>query len=311
MPKPAESAAGSIYDLGYRNYEGVRLGRRYAVLSLYIQSLRGIFGFGRHTSSKIIPIGLTIIALLPAVIQLGVTSIAPDAIEPSGMFQPSDYYEFIQWPLALFVAAVGPELLGRDQRNRTLSLYFSRALLRSDYVLAKLAALTSALIIISLVPQLLVFAGNALGGSDSLQYVRDNWRDIAPIVGSGLLLSLFMSSIALAIASQTSRWQLASGGVIAYFGITFALGAILVSSFPNGPAGYSLLFSGFHVARAITLWLFGITPMLSFDQDGEGGGLTTDLVNADVSLFLYAIAAGVTIAITLAITYLRYRRLSV
>jgi ABC-2 type transport system permease protein len=207
MPKPAESAAGNIYDLGYRNYEGVRLGRRHAVLALYVQSLRGIFGFGRHTSSKIIPIGLTIIALLPAVIQLGVTAITPDAIEPSGMFQPSDYYEFIQWPLVLFVAAVGPELLGRDQRNHTLSLYFSRALLRSDYVLAKLAALASALIIISLVPQLLVFAGNAFAGSDSLQYVRDNWRDIAPIVGSGILLSLFMSSIALAIASQTSRWN--------------------------------------------------------------------------------------------------------
>jgi ABC-2 type transport system permease protein len=308
MPKPAESAAGNIYDLGYRNYEGVRLGRRYAVLSLYIQSLRGIFGFGRHTSSKIIPIGLTIIAFLPAVIQLGVTAITPDAIEPSGMFQPSDYYEFIQWPLVLFVAAVGPELLGRDQRNHTLSLYFSRALLRSDYVLAKLAALASALIIISLVPQLLVFAGNAFAGSDSLQYVRDNWRDIAPIVGSGILLSLFMSSIALAIASQTSRWQLASGGVIAYFGITWVLGSILVYSFPNGPAGYSLLFSGFHVARGITLWLFGITPMLSVD--GSSGGLTTDLVNADISLFLYAIAAGVTIAITLAITYRRYRRLT-
>jgi hypothetical protein len=44
--------------------------------------------------------------------------------------------------------------------------------------------------------------------------------------------------------------------------------------------------------------------------DGSSGGLTTDLVNADISLFLYAIAAGVTIAITLAITYRRYRRLT-
>ncbi len=66
MQGPAESAAGSIYDLGYRNYEGVRLGRRHAILSLYIQSLRGVFGFGRHTSSKIIPMGLAIVALLPA-----------------------------------------------------------------------------------------------------------------------------------------------------------------------------------------------------------------------------------------------------
>jgi ABC-2 type transport system permease protein len=308
MPEPAESAAGSIYDLGYRHYEGTRLGRRHAVLSLYIQSLRGVFGFGRHTSSKIIPIGLTIVALLPALIQLGFISIAKDNIAASDIFQPSDYYEFIQWPLALFVAAVGPELVGRDQRNRTLSLYFSRALLRSDYVLAKVASLATALIIISLVPQLLVFAGNSLAGANSLDYLRDHWRDIAPIIGSGILLSLLLSSIAIAIASQTSRWQLASGGVVGYFAITYALGSILVASFPNGPAGYSLLFSGFHVARGVTLWLFGLTPMLSLNGDS---GLGDDLARADLPTFAYAIAAGVTIAITLAITYRRYRRLDV
>jgi len=304
MPKPAESAEGSIYDLGYRKYEGVRLGRRHAVFSLYIHSLRGIFGFGRHKSSKIIPIGLTIIALLPAIIQLGVISIASEVIEPSGLFQPADYFEYVQWLLALFVAAVGPELLGRDQRNRTLSLYFSHALLRSDYVLAKLAALATALITISLVPQILVFAGNALSGDDALEYLRHNWGDVAPIIVSGVLISLLMSSVTLAIASQTPRWQLASGGVIAYFGITFALGSILVSSLPNGPAGYSLLLSGFHVARGITSWLFGLTPVLS--DEGEGG-----LAQADIPLFLYTVAACVTIAIALAITYRRYRRLIV
>ena len=114
--------------------------------------------------------------------------------------------------------------------------------------------------------------------------------------------------IALAIASQTSRWQLASGGVVAYFAITFALGAILVSSFPDSAAGYSLLFSGFYVARGVTLWLFGITPMLGTDGDG---GLATELARADLPVSLYAIAAVVTIAITLAVTYRRYRRLSV
>ena len=117
-----------------------------------------------------------------------------------------------------------------------------------------------------------------------------------------------MSSIAIAIASQTSRWQLASGGVVAFFGIGLALGSILVTSFPDSAAGYSLLCSGFHVARGVTLWLFGLTPMLSVD--GEGG-LATDLARADISLVVYPIAAGVTMAVTLAVTYRRYRRLNV
>jgi ABC-2 type transport system permease protein len=302
MSEPAESAAGSIYDLGYRHYEGTRLGRRHAVFSLYIQSLRGVFGFGRHTSSKILPIGLTIVALLPAVVQLGVISITSEAFAASDIFQPWQYYEFIQWPLALFVAAVGPELVGRDQRNRTLSLYFSRALLRGDYVFAKVGALATALIVISLVPQLLVFAGNALNGEDALAYLGDNWRDIAPTIGSGVLLSLFLSSIAVAVASQTSRWQLASGGVVAYFAISFALATILVNSFPNSPAGLSFLFSGFRVAQGMTYWLFGVTPTL----DTAG-----DLARADLAGALYGVAAVVTIATALAVAYHRYRRLNV
>ncbi len=305
MARPVEQAAGSIYDLGYRNYEGVRLGHWHARTSVYTHSLRGVFGLGRHTSSKIIPFALAIIALVPAVVQLGVVSLADEVVD---VFRPEDYYEFIQWPLALFVAAMAPELVGRDQRNRTLSLYFSRALLRSDYVLAKVASLATALLILALVPQTVVFLGNSLAGDDSAGYLRDNWKDIAPIVASGALLSLFMASVALAIASQTARWPLASGAVIAYFAITFVVASILVHTLDAGPPRCSLLFSGFHVIRGFTLWTFGVTPTLN--AEGEDGTLAGDLALADVPLFAYALAAGVTIAVALFILHRRYRRMA-
>lgn len=306
MAEPVESAAGNIYDLGYRRYQGARLGRYHAVLNVYWQSLRGVFGFGRHNPSKIIPIGLAVIALIPAVIQLGFVALSKETIE---VFKFQDYLEFIQWPLALFVAAVGPELLGRDQKHRTLSLYFARSLLRSDYVLAKMAALTTALFAIAILPETVVFIGNSLANdADSAQYLRDNWTEIAPIVGSCLMVALLWSGIALAIASQTSRWQLASGGVIAFFAIPWVLGSILVNSVKGGIGGYGLVFSGFHIARGVTLWLFGVTPRLG--ADGQSNDLTGDLALADAPLFVYAIAAVAIVAITLAITYRRYRRLS-
>ncbi len=307
MSEQAESATGSIYDLGYRKYEGVRLGRWHAAFSLYWQSLRGVFGFGRHTSSKIIPIALTVITLLPAVIQLGWISIAKNTIAASDIFKASDYYDFIQWPLALFVAAVGPELVGRDLKNNTLSLYFSRALLRSDYILAKVGALATALIIISLVPQLVVFTGNALASNDSMAYVRDNWRDIAPIIGSGVVIALVLASMSLAIASQTSHWQIASGGVIAAVAVPWVLGSILVSAVGGEGIGYALVFSVFHVARGVTLWFFGITPLVS---EGESGTLQNDIAAGNAPLFVYAIAAAAIVVIALAITYRRYRKLS-
>jgi ABC-2 type transport system permease protein len=306
MPEQAESATGSIYDLGYRKYEGVRLGRGHAAFSLYWQSLRGVFGFGRHTSSKIIPIGLTVVALLPAVIQLGFISLSKNTIAASDIFKASDYYEFIQWPLALFVAAVGPELVGRDLKNKTLSLYFSRPLLRGDYVLTKIASLASALLIISLVPQLLVFAGNAFAGEDSLAYLRDNWRDIAPIIASGVMIALVLASMAVAIASQTSRWQIASGGVIACVAIPYVLGSILVSAMNGGAIGYSLIFSVFHVMKAVTFWFFAVTPV----APENGSSLEGDLALSSAPLFVYAIAAAGIVAIALAITYRRYRKLN-
>ena len=79
--QPAETRTGSIYDLGYRNYDGPRLGRRHAILSLYLFTLRGAFGLGRRTSSKIIPIIITVIAFLPAIAQLGIAALVSDDVD--------------------------------------------------------------------------------------------------------------------------------------------------------------------------------------------------------------------------------------
>ena len=297
---------GSVYDLGYRTYDGARLGRRHAILSLYVTSLRGVFGLGRHTSSKILPVGLAILALIPALVHLGVIA-ASDTIDFE-IISPDDYYEFVQWPLALFVAAVAPELVGRDQRSHTLPLYFSRPLLRNDYIVAKMAALSTALLAMALVPQAAIFVGNAMARSDALDYFRENWRDIGPIIASGAMLSVFWSAVALAIGSQTDRWPLASGGIIAYFALSYLLASLLVNSSDGGVFRYSLLVSGFHVVRAFTLWTFGVTPQPAISD--EENTLSTDLAEANVALYIYALAAMATVAVALIIVHLRYRRMA-
>ena len=48
----------------------------------------------------------------------------------------------------LFCAAQAPELFGRDQRYGVLPLYFSRALTRTDYALAKVGGLMAALFLV-------------------------------------------------------------------------------------------------------------------------------------------------------------------
>ena len=54
----AGSATGSIFDLGYRGYDGPRLGRRHAITTLFTQSLKWTFGIGRGGRAKIAPFAL-------------------------------------------------------------------------------------------------------------------------------------------------------------------------------------------------------------------------------------------------------------
>ncbi len=250
---------GSIYDLGYRHYDGPRFGRRHAITTLYLQSIRAAFGLGRGTSSKVVPIALLVIATVPATVHLGIAAATTGTME---IVQPENYFAFIEIVLALFVAAVATELVGRDQRNHTLSLYFSRALERSDYALAKLAALTTSMLVLTLLPQTILFTGNAFTTDMSWEYLRDNVAEIPRIVASALVVSGLCASVALAIAAQTPRRAYATGGTIALFVVSSATGGILAVTLGH----YGVFLSLLDIMRGATLWLFGVDQ--EFDVPG-------------------------------------------
>ena len=265
MP-PAEHRTGSIYDLGYRRYDGLRLGRQHAVLSLYFYSLRGAFGIGRRTSSKIIPIIIAVIAFLPALIQLGVAAIVSDDVD---VIRPENYFGFVQVPVALFCAAIAPEITGRDMRQRTLSLYFSRALQRRDYALAKLAAFATALMVLTLAPQALLLVGNGLASNDLAEYVGDNWEDMPRTIASGVGIAVAMGAVALAIAAQTSRRAYATIAVVAWFLVTWPISGVLVAEV-GGAGRAAALLSPFDFVYGATLWVFGVEPDRDSVQDLAG-----------------------------------------
>jgi ABC-2 type transport system permease protein len=283
MSQRAESA-GSIYDLGYRHYDGPRLGRRHAILSLYLYSLRAAFGLGRRTTSKIFPVVLVVIAFIPAVIQLGIASIASGAID---IFHPYDYFGFVELPVALFCAAIAPEMGGRDQRTHTLSLYFSRALRRTDYAYAKLAAFTTALLVLTLVPQGVLFFGNALSGNDAGGYLKDNWKDIPRIVAAGVALAAMMAAVSLAIAAQTPRKAYSTVAVVAFFVVTFPIVAILVNGIGGG-GDWTVVLSPFDFLFGTSLWLFNIDP----NPDSTLGNAELAMWVYPVTTLVYTVVCG-------------------
>lgn len=295
MSEPA--AASSIYDLGYRHYDGSRTGRWGTFVTLYASSLRAAFGLGRRTSSKIIPVALAIFAFVPALIQVGIGAITSGVDADVEFFEHEDYFGYVQIVLILFCAAVAPELVGRDQRNRMLSLYFSRAVPRVDYALARFAALVSVMLVLTLGPQAFLYVGNGMAADDLSGYLADRWDLVFPILGSSLLLAAMVAAVGLVIASWIPRRAYATAVIVGVFVLTFTVAAILMETIDPEVAQYALLVSP-AVWDGTTFWLFRVDP-------------PADDVIADATLpgWAYPVAGGVTIALALGATVRRFQRI--
>lgn len=292
---PSERVTGNIYDLGYREYAGERLGRRYAILSLFVFSLRAAFGLGRRTSAKIIPFALAAIAFVPAAIYLGVAALVSEDIE---LWSHEGYYTTIQITLMLFAAAVGPELVSRDQRTRVLSLYFSRALYRRDYAAAKTLAFMGAMLILTLGPQTLLFFGRGLASDSLPDYISDSSEDAIPIVLTAIVLSGMAACLGVAIASQTGRRAYATVAILAAFVLTGILADILSETSGTGLARIGALVSPFDVSEGVTYWIF--------DEPVDVGS-TVD--QANFAGWVWGLAAVAQIGASLAVIFRRYEKL--
>jgi ABC-2 type transport system permease protein len=251
--------SGSIYDLGYRKYEGTRLGRRATLTALYVASLRGAFGLGRRTMSKVFPFGLAVIAFVPALIQLGVAALTSRFADGVEVATHEDYFGYIQIVLILFCAVVASELVGRDQRNRTLALYFSRGVSRTDYALVKIAALATAMLALTLGPQLVLLAGNGMVEDDLGGYLSDNADLLPRILAASIVFCLVIAAVALAVASYLPRRSHATAAVVGVFVLSLAAANIVVETVDASVARIALLASP--VAwDGFVYWIFGSDP---------------------------------------------------
>lgn len=276
---PAESATGAIYDLGYRGYDGPRLGRRAAFSTLFWASLRAAFGLGRSGRAKIAPWGLTAIMVVPAAVAGAIQAIVPGAPSP---FNYDNYLWELQPILALFVAAQAPELVSSDQRNHVLSLYFSHALARSDYALAKLSALAAALFGLALAPLLVILVTTILVSADLPAAVGDQVGNLPQVLGSPLIHAIPLAALSLAIASWTPRRAYATGAIIALFLVSGAVGSILAEAGRGRISQVAPLLNPFVLMDGARDWLLGATLLDSPVRDANlalpiFGGLTVVL----------------------------------
>ena len=290
-----ESATGAIYDLGYRGYDGPRLGRRAAFWTLFWASLRATFGLGRSGRAKIAPWGLTAIMVVPAGVAGAIQAIVPGAPSP---FNYDNYLWNLQPILALFVAAQAPELVSSDQRNHVLSLYFSHALARSDYALAKLSALAAALFALALAPLLVILVTSVLVSADLPAAIGDQIGNLPQVLGSPLIHAIPLAALSLAIASWTPRRAYATGAIIAVFLVSGAVGSILAEAGRGRISEVAPLLNPFVLLDGTRDWLLGATV------------LDSPVHNANLALPVFGVLTLVLAAVGTALVVWRYRRIA-
>lgn len=248
---------GVIHDLGYRRYDGPRLGRRQIVAALTWQSFRSAFGFGRGARAKIVPVIALIGLFLPAIVNAFTMS--------QGHPRAVDYDTYIpvlrNLIMTLFLAVQAPELVSRDIRSRVLPLYFSRPIKPLDYPLAKYLGFTAACLVMLEVPLLALYGGavaNVHGGSQ----VWAQTRALIPGLLVGLMMAVVLAAISLLLASTTGRRAFATGAVAIFFLLTYTLAEILIQVetpanqvVPSGAEKAVGLFSPFTLFDGVRMWL--------------------------------------------------------
>jgi len=293
----ASGPGGSIYDLGYQGYEGPRLGREAAIRALFWHTVRSCYGIGRGGRAKIVPFVLAGLAVLPAVVGVGIAAIAAqsgqvgDVLGSNSPIRYATYHGLVSTLVMLFCAAQAPELLGRDQRFGVLPVYFSRALARIDYAVAKVLGLAASLLAMVIAPYAVLFVGRVLVAPDPVEGLAEELPSLFPLIAQALLTSGLLAAIAMAIAAFTPRRAYATVGIIAAFLIPSIVVALVVGMLSGSIADWIVLMSPVDVLDGTNATLF----RASADSQAVSASNFNGLVFVATALVGIAVAVAVTI----------------
>ncbi|MER6139372.1 ABC transporter permease subunit [Streptomyces sparsogenes] len=281
-----QQRADVIHNIGYRHYDGPRLGRAYARRSLFSQSLRGAYGLGRSAKSKVAPMLLAAVMCVPAIILVSVTVVTKGDQLP---VQYTRYAIIMQAVIGLYTAAQAPQSVSRDLRFKTIPLYFSRPIEAVDYVTAKFAAMASALFALTAAPLVIMYVGALLAKLD----FADQTKAFAQGLVSVLLLSLLFAGISLVIAALTPRRGFGVAAVIAVLTISYGavstLQAIAYDQANTGAVSWIGLFSPITIIDGVQTAFLGASSAF---PGGYGPGTGAGLVYLLVLLGLIAGSYG-------------------
>ena len=208
-----------IHDQSYRHYGGGKApgGRAWTVIAL-----AGIGTIIRRRIFLLLLLG-SMVPFIVRAVQFWLNANYPQfsALAPS----PETFRNFLgQQEFFVFVLTVyiGAGLIANDRRANALQIYLSKPLMRSEYILGKLAVLFTALTAITFVPAVLLLLLK-VGFDGNVTFLKNNLFVIPAITVASLLQVLLASFTMLALSSLSKSARYVA---ILYVGITFFTGAI-------------------------------------------------------------------------------------
>jgi ABC-2 type transport system permease protein len=290
---PAQAASGQrpggvIHDIGYQRYTGPRLGRGYAVRSLYVHSLRLAFGLGRSAKAKIFPWMVAGFAFTVAVV-----AVAVRAQSETPLLGYREFTDVISIPTLLFLAIVAPELVSREMRAKVLPLYFSRPLRRGDYALAKLGAMVSAVWLLLAGPQLLMLIGGVFSRKDGFSGVLDECMDFLGGVSYAAIVAVVFSTLAILVASLSGRRAVAAASIAAVYLVTAPV-AVVLGVLGGASATIAPIINPVSLVEGLEAWVYQANTGVDIGNHG----------------YLYPIAAVALVTVYVTLLLARYRKVA-
>jgi ABC-2 type transport system permease protein len=298
----------TIHDIGYRHYDGPRLGRAYVLRSLFVNNLRAVYGLGRPAKAKVMPFLLFAAMLLPAVGSVAALALTK---EPRALIRYSAYAIYLQALIAIFLATQAPVIASRELRFHVVPLYFSRPLGRFDYALAKYGALVTALFILLATPITLLYAG-ALATREPKKVTPGEvpppklpsigWHTAHYLEGLAgcVLFALVLAGLGLVVAAFTPRRGFGVASVIAVYLVSLTVVTIVQgiseSQGKYSVAGWAGIFTPFYMVDGVQVRLLGAQSSTPEPPPGQFGGV------------VFAVACAALIAACIGILYARFRK---
>jgi ABC-2 type transport system permease protein len=242
-----------IHDQSYRHYGGgkARPGGAWTVIA---------WAGTRTFMKKRAFMGLMLFALSPFIVravQMWISAnypqasmLAPTAETFRQFLEQQDFFVFI------ITVYVGAGLIANDRRANALQIYLSKPLMRSEYILGKLAVLFGFLLLVTFVPAMLllmlkvIFDGN-------FAFLKNNVF-LLPAITIASLLQVTLAAFTMLALSSLSKSARYVG--ILYVGITFFTASIYgVLHAITGSSRVSWISIGANVSQVVDV-IFRLKP---------------------------------------------------